>query len=319
MVEKFQGRSISRDLVENALLCQYVELNHILSNGKTIHNCILDGDLLNVLEEDMILLENNAETKVIPMLSPAVLLNWSLTKDLANELDQSLNVPRILRDMLHLDGPPNGNEYWRLFERFHLLWEALIRDLSCGLTTTLDRVYLHGFFSSIFNARRIKLARKGWQLNKVDSLQSISNDRLVECMHHFEAAPIFPGMDGISFERDASTSDIIAICYQFKYSAPQTRSYANLDQINAAIQNIFSKFAACNYHVGGVEIKKENIFFLFVAFRNFNHQVQLPPNTLVLDRHALAKTYGPSLSYRPQFLAGYLDKDLAEVSKELIQ
>jgi len=231
MVGKFQKRDIPRDLVSAGLRSQPMLLSAVLANGKSVNKSIADGDLLNLMENPASA-DSGVEEVIVPLLSPAVLWQWSVGEQVRldwmissnrNELltafDDQLagiekniarleiakNLPTILFELLKLDDAPRGEIYWAMFQRFHAYWEAIYRELNWQ-SRSLNAFYEHSHISPTFNHVLLEAARKKKPFVKnVKSLREIQPADLLDYIFLFERPSNFPAIDAISFERLTSS------------------------------------------------------------------------------------------------------------------
>jgi len=105
--------------------------------------------------------------------------------------------------------------------------------------------------------------------------------------------------------------DLVAICYQFKYSAPSSTTKLTRAIVEKTVAKCLGIFSKSKNHT---DIREEKILVVFVAFREARISAdELPKNVAILNRQSLEALYGPSLIHRPQFLAGVLARSAVDV------
>ena len=227
MVGQFQKRDIDRDLVDAGLRSRSMRLSTILTSGKSVSKSIVDGDLLNVLENPA-LTESGINETIVPLLSPAVLWQWSVgelnslddlislktsrlltmsakkhrrMKESIEKLDKLKKLPSILLALLKLDDSQRGVVYWDTFQKFHSYWEAMYRDLH-SQSTYMKEFYQGSHISPVFhNVRFEPVSKKSPFIKNVKSFREIQHEDLFDYIFLFERPSNFPAIDAISFER----------------------------------------------------------------------------------------------------------------------
>jgi len=256
----------------------------------------------------------------IPQLSLWSLYNFSHPEKTSslNGVTKKANI--LLNELFSLE--PNFN--WELFERFHPIVESLRRIFNPSVVTLSTEYPMamcnpsfrptysynaevdHKFYLPTFLQHQHPSNKPIIGKNETEPLTEPS-----EALNRF-FIPAYgnPGFDSFIIQKLAPPSSTkkqkgetkyLAICFENRWSADEAKTTLNLKVIKEKYNIVSKNYQAIGKQAG---IACDDFCLIIVAWRGLTKDVMptdLPHNTLILDRDALQKFYGPTLTVFQQF------------------